>query len=265
MTLEEITEGATIYDQNGGDLPTTVEIGFSGTTTFVAKSLAGPLDGAKPRSALITTTSHEMFGGAPLEIEQWVDDRSIHDRAIGPVYDWVEARARDIFAGASGPVLDAVASVSGYTMVLSGPPGSVDPQHQAPTLMRVNPHFLEMRLDTAIAPICQQTKSRMFTNVIVHESRHAYQNLMTIVDLTSPDEIPDSPNNDDDQDFLIDQVPNPPVDILVDSTDFRLVCRDMDDALFNVRYLGDANFDPGAQVIFALEMDAHTFDALFVH
>lgn len=264
VTLAEITEGATIYDQNGGELPTEVTIGFSGTSTFVAKSLAGPLDGAKPQSALLRTTSHDVFGGGPLELEQWVDEHSLHDLAVGPAYDWVEARARDIFASATGPVLDALSSVSGYTVVLSGPPGEVDAQHQAPSPMRLNPHFLEMRLDTAVDPICQQAKARMFTNVIVHESRHAYQNLLTILDLESPDEIPDSPNNDDDQDFLDDQVPAPPVDILVDSTDFRFVCRDMDNALFNVRYLGDASFDPGAQVIFALEMDAHVFDALFV-
>jgi hypothetical protein len=113
--------------------------------------------------------------------------------------------------------------------------------------------------------VCGQSKARFFANVLVHEARHAYQNLMAIVDLQSSDDLPDAPNNDDDQDFLVDAVQQPPVDIMVDSTAFRTVCRDQDDLLLQARYLGDAAADDPSQVNFASEMDAHVFDTLHVN
>jgi hypothetical protein len=265
VTLAEIS-GDDIYQQNGGELPESVQIGFSGTTTFVAKSLAGPqASGSPPVDALLVSTSHPVFGGNQLQIPQWVDEAVLHDQSRGPAYDWVEARARDIYATAGGAVLDALFSVDGYTLIASGNAGNTPRVHSAPTPIQINPHFLQSRLDSPSSAVCGQSKARFFANVLVHEARHAYQNLMAIVDLQSSDDLPDAPNNDDDQDFLVDAVQQPPVDIMVDSTAFRTVCRDQDDLLLQARYLGDAAADDPSQVNFASEMDAHVFDTLHVN
>lgn len=162
-------------------------------------------------------------------------------------------------------MLDALSAVEGYTLFAGGDAGNTPQVHSAPTAIEINPHFLQSRLDSPSSAVCGQSKARFFTNVLVHEGRHAYQNLMTIVDLQSPDDLPNGPNNDDDQDFLVDSVLQPPVEVLVDSPELRTVCSDQNDNLFEARYLGDAAADNPGQVIFAKEMDAHVFDSLHVN
>ena len=54
-----------------------------------------------------------------LPVEQWVDlVPRLHDKSVGPVFDWVEARAKDIFDAASGDadVAAILDTVSGYTV-----------------------------------------------------------------------------------------------------------------------------------------------------
>jgi hypothetical protein len=264
VSLAEIS-GDDIFQQNGGELPDSVELGFSGTTTFVAKSLAGPQNnGSPPVDALLVSTSHAVFGEEPLLIPQWVDERVLHNQSRGPVYDWAEARARDIYATAGGAVLDALSAVDGYSQIASGNAGNTPRVHSAPTTIEINPHFLQSRLNSPSSAVCGQTKAQFFANVLVHEARHAYQNLMTIVDLQSPDDLPNAPNNDDDQDYLVDVMLQPPVDIMVDTAELRTVCSDHNDNLFEARYLGDGASDDPNQVTFASEMDAHVFDSVFV-
>lgn len=93
-----------IYSQNGGELPASVTISGGGTTEFEAKSLAGPPDDGgnqKPNDAVIITTNYPVRQADPtkpprLVIAQWVDNiDGLHSQAIGPTFDWFEARMLD--------------------------------------------------------------------------------------------------------------------------------------------------------------------------
>ena len=250
-----------VYSQNGGFLPSSVAISFSGKGTFVAKSLAGPVhdDGPPPPSAFITTENYALGNGDFFEIEQWVDEQQLDFLSEGPVYDWVEARALSVFSDASSTVLNMLARIENYRMGSPGDdPGNTERVHSPNSRIRINPHYLGMRLDTPTGNVCGQAKSRFFTNVLVHEGRHAYQNFLTTVDLSSPDQIDGMPNNDDDQDFLVESVPVPPSNIILDTLAFRDVCAG-NGAIVPARFKGDGVPDTGE--VLALEMDAHVFDS----
>ena len=260
-----------IYQENGGDLPSSVTISFSGNTTFVAKSLAGPNENNPPEDAEIATTNYPIFGGQPLEVKQWVDLQTIDsERAVGPVYDWLESRLKDIYdsAGTSGSIFGALSTVSTYTVEDLGPDrfATVEMKHAADHVMKISPFYDSIaRLDSPEIAHCVNTPvSKAFTYTVLHEARHGWQDFLTTVNDLGQDDIPGKPNNDDDQDFLVDHINPCPCMTVIDSTDIRPVCSPSNNTVFSRGYSGDAVSDQtGAlqHLFFPHEMDANEFAA----
>jgi len=261
--------GFPIYEANDGELPASVEISFSGTTTFVAKSQVGVIDGGKPPDAEIYVTNYPLLGGQPLSVEQWVDLRQVHSRSSGDVYDWLEARMKDIFetVGDVGDAAAALATVTHYELEES--PAGVDAAafvHQEHVME--GPMFIvpfagdDLRVPGTVGPQpCVTQEFDWLTTIVLHEARHGFVNFLTTIDFDAPDEIPGSPNNDDDQDFLVDIMPDAtgPSSPVIDSTEERLVCHQVANRTFNFPYRGDAISDEIFSNELALEMDAILF------
>lgn len=271
VTLEE--DGTSIYSQNDGVLPPSVTIAANGTATFVVKSLAGPKDETlflPPDKAKIKTTNYPMRLGSSLEVAQWVDTGQLHSRSTGTVIDWVEARAKDIFENATGDVATVLSKITTYE-IGRGAFGAQVPDFLTPTptqRMIINPYILAMRIDSGGGSVCGHTRTHYFTNSLIHEARHAYQGYLTTVDLTAPEDkpgVPEEPNNDDDRDFLVDQIPFGPPNILLDTNTSRETCDTSVRPPSNVArsYSGDAtpdayDADPDF-VLHAIEKDAYQF------
>ena len=263
--------GFDIYQKNGGDLPSNVTISFSGTTTFVAKSLVGPVGSAPPASAEISTTNYPIFGGQPLEVKQWIDLQTIDpERAVGPVYDWLESRLKDIYdsAGTTGPIFGALSTVSTYTVKDLGPRdfAQVVMSHSSDHLMEVNPFYSSVaRLDRPVFLPCANTAtSKGLTNAVLHEARHGWQDFLTTVNDLGHDDLPSRPNNDDDQDFLVEDIRPCPCIFVIDSTVARQVCNQSNNSVFFASYSGDSVSDNEGAIphfFFPHEMDAHHFAA----
>jgi hypothetical protein len=255
VTIAE--DGTAIYSQNGGTLPASVTISFDGTGTFVAKSLAGPKlpigpsGGSKPDPAIITVTNYPIYG-PELSIEQWISNSQIDPRSSGEVFDWVQARAKDIFAAATGDLLAVLSRASSYsTAPLSGEYGETPVSHSSTSQIMINPYFNEMRVNTSGGTVCNNTRSQIFTNTFIHESRHAYQ--LYLSTLT---------NNDKDQDYLVNNVLIAPLDVIVDSTSGRTVCNTNTNTTETRSYKGDSvpdSLDSPDFSSYAFEEDAYTF------
>jgi hypothetical protein len=264
-------DGTAIYAQNLGTLgnqPGRITAG--GTTTFVVRSLAGPkaegLLGQKPDDAKIKTVEYPVFGGSSLPIPQWVIsnlgppyNNQIDPRSDGPVYDWVQARTRDIFSAAAAiqpplanDVAQVLSAVSTYTISAMAALGKTLPQRAAQSPVVINPYFLDHRLDTIRNLNCQLAgSSKFFTDTFLHEARHAYQFAQAAI-----------PGNDGDSDWLANIISVPPTGIAVDTTDPRTVC-DQDQGRLNQHsFLGPLVLDPHDWVVQAWEMDAHTFASI---
>lgn len=95
-----------------------------------------------------------------------------------------------------------------------------------------------------------------------HEARHAYQFMLTGL-----------PNNDEDHDYLVNNIPIAPQFIIVDTKDERHVCNEfavgMTPPIVAFQFNGRGSFDAYGNVRnqeigagYAIEMDAHTFASL---
>lgn len=129
--------------------------------------------------------------------------------------------------------------------------------------MRVNPFIFDARLDgPAELPCVNATVSKGLTTSILHEARHGWQDFLTTVNDFGQDEIPGAPDNDDDQDFLVEGVQPCPCFVVVDSPDIRSVCKQDTGVVFDASYSGDSLSDLGGVLshsFFPHEMDAHLF------
>lgn len=264
VAIEEVTEGEQVYSQNGGELPSSVPISFSGTNFFIAKSLAGPMNNRKPLEALIETTDYPLFGGESLAVEQWVDHEQVHHLAAGGVFDWLETIIKDLENGTNGigDLAAVFATISGYSVDPSiSSPGQVARQSSQTSEILLNPFLLkELRFDGSLAQSCTgQSPSPALTTSFIHEARHTWQNFLTTVDLDSPDDRPSAPNNDDDRDFLVDNPLICPCEILRDSPTPRDVCIQSNGSIITQSYSGDAQADDSSLQNLAAEMDASIF------
>jgi len=278
-------QGTAIYTQNWGvgvsGLPSSITITSDGYTTFVAKSRAGPRvvgpGGAKPDDAKVVTTNYPVCGGAPLAVPQWIisqnapgDPGNIDPLAVEPVYDWFQSMTADLFNAAGGDLRTVLRSIASYgldpTLPSAGTTYKAWGQSQSP--VSFNAFFNQMWANIDGDAICGQARVNFLTNTFYHEGRHAYQAAIT----NSP------AGNDEDRDWLLNNIPIAPNSIFVDSVNPRTVC----DAsaspgtlwpgwIFN----GPGSFDPfdaptpgqhgPGHVSWAVEMDAYTFAAAHPH
>jgi hypothetical protein len=189
--------------------------------------------------------------------------------ASGPVYDWFQARARDVFAAANAvvPPLQndlavVLSAVSSYTIAAIDKAGSVRANHAATSQLIINPYYNVHRIDSASTHPCDFADLKAFQGTLLHEGRHAHQNAQSLL------------GNDADQDYLVDSISVPAdgsvpsKDYFLDTTAVRTVC---DTALWlpgipgtglkQVVYNGRFIPDDFTSVSWALEMDAYTFAA----
>lgn len=269
VTIEEVSQ-IPVYSQNDGELPSSAEISFSGTTTILARSQAEMNNGNRPDDALITITSHEVYGIDPLAVPQWVDNQQLDPKSLGPVLDWLEARVLDIFEsfGDLGAVSSALATVSAYEQVRLGYPGELPISHTQDHTMRLDPYSeTELRVPGQVLPsACTSSTGDGLTLTVVHEARHGYQDLLSTIDFGAPDDIPGAPDNDDDQDWMLDIVPASacPCQTLLDTTDVRRVCNQEGNFPLNIPMSGELFPERPAEIIWALEEDAIQFSTQHV-
>jgi len=256
-------EGTAIYSQqNGGTLPPVITLS-GGMATFVAKSLAGPKGpfgvngGSKPDRAMITVTNYPI-NGSSLPIKQWVITGTIDPKSSGQVYDWVQARAKDIFSVSTGGLATVLSKVSSYSIASMPYAGATPVSHATTSQIVLNPYVQQARRDTFALSECGTVLVHHFRQTLIHEARHAYQNyLSTVV------------GNDKDQDFLVESIPivADPLGLtaevtFIDSTDMRLVCNTDTGATEMRNYKGDSTKDEPYSPDWAdraLEMDAYAY------
>ena len=256
-----------IYNQNGGHLPPSVEITANGTTTFTARSLAGPDTKRaeiqrKPADAEITSgnypvlqvagKTHSIEGKNYLPVKQWVDNGVVHTLAEPGTPDWLEARTKKYFDDhpESGDVGKVLRKIKSYkvewlddadgraTSMEDGSGGTVifNPYNSAS--MRCN---LKQPPDFKVYGVPNAGKWHF--NTILHEARHCYQYFLARL-----------PGNDVDGDWLVkDSPPIGPPGIIVDSTDLRMVWKTGDES-HDVAYKGDGH---GPDKFDARETDDH--------
>ena len=268
-TVNIAEDGTSIYSQNGGTLPLSVTLN-NGSFIFTAKSLASPAvqggnqngtpAGAAPAPAQIKTINYPVYQG-DLAIPQWiVPSPALDPKATGSVYAWVQKRVLDIFAqhtSSSDPVNTVLAAISTYTAadLPNGAAGEVPSLlHAAQSAVTLNPYYTYMRLDSPTAAICgTPAPTNSFTNTLVHEARHTYQGALSAM-----------PNNDQDNDFLVNNVPSAlaPTTTLLDTTVVRAVCNESANLTQQLGYQGPTIPDTYGSPNFAgyaLEMDAFQF------
>ena len=235
-----------IYSQNGGYLPGSITFtgGDNGVKTFVAKSLAGPPpeeEGSSPADpARIITTNYDVYNETGyLPVPQWTNDLGqVHDKSSGDVYDWFETRTKDIFDGASGDLATVLSKMAYYDQTTGAYGGQIiDWNHTATSGVHFNPHWVQTRLDTDASDYCGDPRSKYHTNSVIHEARHCYQDYLSSVDLGQPDDIAGKPNNDDDEDWLVETVPIAPSNYILDTGTSRSKCSGTDS------FSGDATYD----------------------
>ena len=277
-----ITEdGTDVYSQNtayGACLPESIAMSESdnGVVTFVAKSLADPLDSSTPPgAALIKTTfpnypsRYPVFGGQSLIVYQWIDNGQLHQIANAGTYDWFETRTMDIFSNATGDAATVLSTtvVGSYDDDLTSYLGYVTLDHDAPSHMELNPYSHEVRLNICQTNpdwTCGESMGPDHSHTVLHEARHCYQDWLSEQGLGQPNDIavPGTPNNDDDQDWLFDYVPIAPLSYVLDTTDSRQVCTGTFGTTYDA-FQGDGTADAFADVTQALERDAEGFAARF--
>jgi len=250
-------DGSTAYSQNGGVLPTYLDLSSDGTGTFLARSLAGPKTegslGTKPDIGRIKTTNYSVYGASHVLVPQWiVPSTPIHPLGAG-AFGWVQKMVKDLYAAHAndnvGIVLGKVSSykaerVSGGWGQTPIVPGASQSE------ITVNPFQKQMRLNSSVADICSHTSHRQLFNTFLHEARHAYQ-------LSSG-----GGGNDADLDILTaSPLAIAPTSIIHDTTTARLVCTSGTHQLKS--FLGPNIFDPrgdnNSGVIAAIQDDATEF------
>jgi hypothetical protein len=281
VTLSE--HGFSIYTQNwepgggpwqtGSGLPPSVTISSGGTATFVAYSLAGPsVEGSLPPApARITTNYPTIVDGSTdtfLLVPQWITTFKSDPFVVGPVYDWLYNRVRDIVNGAyvSGDqdLQTALSTILNYDAQAISANGRLKAGFlgDSKSGLTINPYFTMFRLDSPTPGRCfsswESPHALAFT--LYHEARHAYQRSLATA------------ANDEDRDALVNAIRVSPSDIFIDTTVPRLVCDEYKNSTLPFTFKGPGAFDalgdeqnsiPG--VVFALEMDAHLFAYLHVH
>lgn len=252
-------DGTAIYSQNGGTLPSSVEITSGGTVMFIANSLAGPSaegeSGLPPDPAKIKATNYPVYGGNSLDIPQWVvPSTKLHDLAASDVYAWVQARAKDIFVAASGDVSTVLSAISGYTTNAQRGGGSTGVVRGPQSLISINPYYTASRLNSVSLNNCGFTGIRWFTGVLLHEGRHAYQGFAAM--------RINNQDYDGDLDWLVTRISVAPSNILLDTCTPRTVCNQETGDTPSKAYHGDTIFDTAFAPdysSYAAEMDAWTF------
>jgi hypothetical protein len=256
-----------IYTQNtayGATLPSSVNL-VAGTGTIVAKSLAGPRSALlKPLDARIVTTNYPVYNALGyLPVEQWVNNDQYSKRCIGDAFDWFEIRTQDILESGSGDLATVLSKLTAYEQVLTEAYiGQTDFAHTTTHVVRLNPCFVaEMRVDIATGGLACNAFSddHDHRNTVIHEARHCYMDYLSTLNLGQDDLPGDTPNNDDDRDYLVDVVPIPPApgsNYMLDTGDSRSPHCGLDPISFH----GDAIVDPWATIYDnVLEADAYHY------
>jgi len=246
-----VVEVGAIYSQNGGTLPPAVQITSGGTATFLVRSLAGPKDesaGLPPDPAYIKSANFPMVEGANLRVDQWVvSSPKLHSLAADGVYDWMQARVRDVFSAASGDLASVLAAVESYSILPGGDFGQTPFTRAPKSPIKLNPYSNLIRLNTVMNGRCGQPGGKALTVTLLHEARHAFQSAMSAV-----------ANNDPDQDWLANNITIAPTTVFLDTTSPRNVCLPSGTTV-SKSYLGPMIPDPFEHAIDALEMDAYVF------
>jgi hypothetical protein len=255
-----------IYSQNGGDLPSSITLldANDGVVTFVAKSLAGPAGSSSPpNAAKVKTTNYDVYNpGGPyyLSVAQWVDLGQVHSEseAGGAVYDWLETIVQDMWT-TTGDLGTVLAKVDKYRYgYIAGAYGRITPgqwDHASPTDIDLNPYFVAVRLNTSRSVSCGQPSCPKSVNyTVIHEGRHCYQDWLSSVDLGQPDDAGSKPDNDDDQDWVVETVPIGPSNYILDTGTSRTTCSG------NKSFSGDGTADSwSGNVQEAIEKDAFEY------
>lgn len=263
-TVNIMEDGTNIYSQNGGTLPGSVEITSMGTTTFLARSLAGPTAvgiASAPPDARLMTPGFPLWTGADLAIPQWITSGNVIDpKAIPPVYDWLQARTNAIFAGyPNDPMVQKVfSSVVNYNAAAltnaAGTPvgGQADPAH--PNQISLNPFYNAFRVSriNIIDLFCGCIDTNPLPTIVIHEARHTYQYAQAAI-------VTNGVSNDADNDSLVKAIDTAPTTIFLDTTTPRTVCNEDANQLLSMSYQGDAVPDPQPGAGYATEMDAWVF------
>jgi hypothetical protein len=255
-TVDLAEDGTSIYSQNGGAMPASVQISSGGTATFVVKSVAGPgVSGqSPPGAALIKSTNYPVYGGPSLPVPQWIiSGTRIDSHSSGDVYDWFQARARDIFASATGNVQTVLSAVSYYTVGAIDSEGVTNWQRASQSPIEINPFYIEHRLGSAGSTECGFSYTDGFRDTLLHEARHAYQASQAAL-----------PGNDVDGDFLVNAISIAPTDIFLDTTTPRTVCNVDANTTVVLGYHGDGVVDqpgPPDNANYAWEQDARAFSS----
>jgi hypothetical protein len=255
-----------IYSQNisyGADLPSSVTFtcGAGQVQTIVAKSLAGPKTVmlSPPDAARIITTNYDVWHlpGYPgyLAVPQWTNDLGqVHNKSSGDVYDWFETRTADIFSSVSGDLATVLSKINEYTQCTDSHGGGTSMDHTGTPAVCFNPHFDEMRVDSNGGNVCSQARTLYHTNTVIHEARHCYQDYLSSVDLGQTNDKFWWPDNDDDQDWLVETVPIGPSNYILDTTTSRTTCSG------SKSFSGDGTADSwGNNAEMAIEKDAYKY------
>jgi len=269
-------DGTSIYTQHAGNMgpaclvyteakcQSSVTISSGGTATFVAKSLADPKtegpNGTAPDPAKLKATDFPMETSSSLPVPQWITSGTqIDPLAIGSVFDWLQSRMKDIFTKSSGTLRDVLLTVKNYSTDASlGTAATYGSRATAQSPMRINPFYSAYRTDSAQSGMCEQpAQPHALAWIYYHEARHAYQFSLTV-----------DPTNDEDRDFLLNNILIAPVDVIIDTTAARNVCDELtgQGVVTSFAFKGKANTDAFGDVSnhiigvgFAIEMDAHKF------
>jgi hypothetical protein len=279
-TVNIAEDGTNIYSQNWpqgqSGLPASVNITSGGTATFVARSLAGPqVDasqgqglGKPPVDAMIKSTNYPVDGGTSLAVKQWIiSTPTLDPLADATVYDWFQQRILGIFSAASGDLKTVLKTISGYSLngsIADGAWGqTLGSWGASQSPVQFNAFFGLLRLDSPEAQgnCGVPAPAHSLTNGLYHEARHAYQHMLTGLTFNNK-------SNDEDNDFLVNNIPIAPTDIIFDSTDARDICNEYTNKVQSFKFNGPNNKDaygeltpiPGViGVSWALEMDAWKF------
>jgi len=177
----------------------------------------------------------------------------------GPVYDWVQARARDIFAAYNnGDVATVLAAVQNYTVAALNVYGQTNGVRGPQSPVILNPFFNDARLDSQAGDECGYSTQNSFKNTLLHEARHAYQFAQAAL-----------VGNDLDGDYLVNAISIAPTTIFLDTTVSRAVCN-VSNLLNPVSeqrsYHGDSRADSYGAPDYAqaaLEQDAVVFASIY--
>ena len=193
--------------------------------------------------------------------------RGEHQRVIHVVLG--EGGVQDVTA--------VTAKVASYRVGADGHKGTAFLIHGSATSeIDLNPHWPEMRINTADIDYTNQCDGIApgpdHTHTTLHETRHCYQTWLTSLDAVNEglgydDEWWNPYDNDEDGDWLVDEVSIAPTNFLLDTTEPRMNC------FGPVSFSGDTcgeklcgdhvDKGTGGQWGGILEMDAEAYAARF--